>query len=150
MIEPTLDIDLDDVVDGFDDMIKAGRDFKPVFRRAGKRLRREIFISGSRKEGPEGKWDPLSKATLKRRREKRKRGQKPAVAILGKLRRAISIEYDNGAIRAVSKIPWSGVHQEGGTVGRGSVIPARPHVYANDAFMDYLVEEIVKHIVEKF
>jgi phage gpG-like protein len=150
MLEVTFDIDLEDVIDGFDDMKREARDLTSAWREASPDLQKDIREHGRRKEGPDDKWPKLAKSTLKNRKAKRKRGKKPAVAILGKLRRNFTIEWGPKFLRARSRVLWSGVHQEGGVVGHGAVIPARPHIYAGKEFFKKLIDIIINRITVVF
>lgn len=46
-------------------------------------------------------------------------------ALLGQVANSFSINFDKTSWEMFSRIPWAGVHNEGGTAGHGAKIPAR-------------------------
>lgn len=68
------------------------------------------------KEGPDGPWKP------------RKLGGRRKV--LGRLPGAIRVTVTGATVAAVSKVSWSGAHQDGPTrVGHGAVVPERQFLW---------------------
>lgn len=143
-------LDLRDVDAGLRELSRAGHDLSPVFRKAAPAFKKSIRQSGLAREGPDGRWDRLAKSTLKARREMRRRGKKPAAAVLGKLRTAYKTLWDRDSLRAVSKVKWSAAHQDGAVVGRGAELPARTWLWVRDEFLTDLVKLIEKHLGKAF
>ncbi len=79
------------------------------------------------KAGPEGAWVPRSLHTQPKRARRR---------LLGRLPNAVSYTTTATSLTAKSRIAWSGVHQDGGTAGRGSRIPARPFLWISSTVLD--------------
>lgn len=57
--------------------------------------------------------------------------------ILGRLSSSIEAEVTSDTLRVYSRVPWSGVHNEGGTAGHGAKIPKR-------TFLEWTPERVVK------
>lgn len=62
--------------------------------------------------------------------------------LLGKIAQSLKTEISGGTLRDGSEIPWSGVQNEGGTVGHGAKLPARPFAYLEEVDLRVLVEYI--------
>lgn len=87
-----------------------------VARALRKPVREDQRNHARAQEGPDGAW-PARKSGGRRR-------------ILGRLPGAIRMEVRGPVIAAVSKVAWSGAHQDGPTrVGRGAVVPARQFLW---------------------
>lgn len=63
--------------------------------------------------------------------------------LLGKIASSFKLTVKGGRLEYGSTIPWAGVHNEGGTVGHGATIKARPFAYLTDQDLDVLVDMIV-------
>ena len=94
---------------------------------------------------PDGKWPPRAAATLEKAKSKGR-----ARRTLGKLPTSTTYTATSSGAQARSRVPWSGVHQEGGTVGRGSVIPARPFLWISDNLIDRATLIITRRILAEF
>ena len=58
--------------------------------------------------------------------------------ILGKVASSIAAKIKKGTLTLESKIPWSAVHNDGGTAGHGSAIPGRTFLEWTEAdFEDF-------------
>lgn len=73
--------------------------------------------------------------------------------VLGKMASSVSAKASGGTLTVGSKIPWSSVHNEGGTAGKGATEPKReflPPPSEDDLkfFETVLAEEIAKKIAE--
>ena len=150
MFEVTADIDLEDVIDGFNDMERKARNLTKVWREIAPDMKKDIREHGRKKEGPDAKWEKLAKSTRAKRKARKAAGRKTAVAILGKIRTSFRIEWGPKFIRGRSMIPWSGAHAEGETVGRGSVLPERTPFFVSEAFLNKLIDSVLKHITRAF
>ena len=60
-------------------------------------------------------------------------------APLGQIANSFSIDFDKSNWEMFSRIPWAGVHNEGGTAGHGARIPAR-------VFLEWTPERIEKFV----
>jgi phage gpG-like protein len=156
VIEPTFDLDLEDLNRAFSETSRRARNLTSVWRQSAPELKADIRETGRKRQGPDGAWEPLAPATQAKRRQQRqspggkKWRRKLARATLGQLRMQFDIEWGPKFIRAISRIPWSGVHQEGGIVGRGAKIPARVHMWASEKFLGELVERVLDHVTRRF
>jgi phage gpG-like protein len=85
-----------------------------------------------KRSGPEGAWAPRAPSTVRKMRLDGVR-RRP----LGKLvqRGAVSYRATKTGVIGTSKIKWSGVHQDGGRVGRGSVLKARPFLWLSKSLL---------------
>ena len=54
----------------------------------------------------------------------------------------------NGTLTRSSDIPWAGIHNEGGKVGRGAEIPARPFLFWDEDDMTKLAEILKRHLAD--
>jgi phage gpG-like protein len=137
-------VDLRDVVDGYDAMIKRGRSFLPVWQELKPAMKKDL---ASHRGGPDGSWPMLAPSTIEARRAIRSRtytrGKNKGKVRkrisgslqLGKLRTAWSITPQDKGVIAESKIQWSSVHDEGGAAGRRSQIPQRTFAWVSDDFI---------------
>ena len=146
-------VDLRDVQNGLRRMQLAGRDLRPVFKRARKALRADQKAHATEQLGSDGAWPSLKISTIKRRsQKKRRRGRarqlqrRPGGKILGKLPRAITISYDARRIIAKSRAPWSGVMQRGGTVGHHAHMPAREFLWASTKLLGTVARLAVDYL----
>jgi phage gpG-like protein len=121
-------LDLGDVFRGLDAMARRGRALGPVFRELKKPLRADQKDHSKKREGPSALWAPRAASTMARMRIGGHRARKP----LGRLTGAVSYFADATAVRGISRVLWSGIHQDGGTVGHGSRLPARPFLWISD------------------
>jgi phage gpG-like protein len=95
-------------------------------------------------QGPEGRWqgrDPDTVAAGKGRRRRR---------VLGRLPGAIKVQVHPDAIEIQSRVPWSGVHQEGGGVGNNATIPARPFLWWSEKFLGTAEEAALLYITREW
>ena len=139
-MEPTLDLDLREVFGGFDAIKLASKNLSPVFQRLVPDMRRDQESHFAEQQGRDSAGPPRSEATLKRRKKSARGG------LLGRLKSAFVVEFSRDEIAAFEIVPWSGVHQEGGTVGHGAVIPQREHIYMSTTFLNIADERIAEHV----
>ena len=67
--------------------------------------------------------------------------------ILGRIAGSIRSTIKAGTLTVESKIPWAGVHNEGGQGGHGARIPARPFLFLEDDDVGVLVEILRNHLL---
>lgn len=118
-------------------------DLRPAWKEARQPLRADIASHRNQQRGPDGPWPARSSSTRLRSSSKRK--SRPR-RMLGKLPTALTMKSDRRRVAMVSRVPWSKVHQDGGTAGRGARIPARPFLWASKTVIDVVGGIIVKHI----
>ena len=156
-----IEVELDDVLDGLDAMVRAGRDLRPVWRAAKKDLREDLKQHFADARGPDGAWAPRAQSSVerilgaggRRRNVTRKGAVKKGAARrlknqLGRLRTAWRITYSARQIEATSSVKWAGVHQYGGTAGHGSSIPARPFAWVSDVLLGKIAISVRDHIAK--
>ena len=149
-------VNLRDVENGLRRMQLAGKDLRPLFRRVAKDMRADQKDHAKQQEGPDGKWPGLDPDTLakrtrqgqgRRHRGKKKRRRRAFGRMLGRLPRAFAIEYDRSFIRARSRVKWSGAHQGGGLVGKGSRLPDRTFLWASTGLLAIVSRKAVDYLV---
>lgn len=146
-------VDLTAVDRGFDAMTRAARDLGPAFKAAKAPVRKDQRDHAKTRQGPDGPWAPKGRLTLAREALARKRAggrRRMSRRILGRLPGAVKIEAGRNRIVARSKSRWSGVHQDGGTAGRGARIPARPFLWVSDALEAALRFIFERHILGRW
>ena len=121
-------LDIGDVEKGLAAMQRRARVLGPAFRELKRPLRLDQRDHSKRRAGPSAMWAPRAASTMAKLRAGGRRARKP----LGKLSGAVAYTADATAVRARSRVLWSGVHQDGGTVGRGAKLPARPFLWISD------------------
>ncbi len=156
-------VDVRDVLRGFDAMRAAGKDLRPVFRTVREALRQDVQDHFERNEGPEGRWAPYARSTLDRALQRRKfkrkrgasrghftkRGESWARNQLGRLKWPSAHKFimDAQSLVYVARTGWAGVHQFGGTAGKGSVIPARPFMWASEKLVNEFRHALIGHLL---
>ena len=88
-----------------------------------------------KRTGPESLWAPRAPSTLALAGRKIGGWHRRARRPMGKLPTGVRYRADATGIRGVSMIRWSAVHMDGGTVGRGSRLPARPFLWISDEML---------------
>jgi phage gpG-like protein len=121
-------LDIGDVEEGLAAMERRARTLAPAFAALKKPLRLDQRDHSKKRLGPSAMWAPRAPSTIERARHGGRHLRKP----LGRLTGAVSYTADATAVRGTSRVLWSGVHQDGGTVGRGSRIPSRPFLWISD------------------
>lgn len=143
-------IDVSDVEDGLRELSRTGGDVAGMFKVLKKPLREDQREHGRRMVGPgEQKWKPRSAATVLRARasKSRKRVKGPNRKLLNSLpNRTVQLRASGSALVAYSKVPWAGIHQYGGTAGRGAKIPARPFLWFSDEFLALARETVLNRL----
>ncbi len=159
-------VDVSDVLKGLDGLRARGRDLRPVFRQVRQNLKDDVQAHFERGEGPEGHWPGYAASTLARAlqrkgfRRKRgklrgqltKRGERWAGNQLGRLKypSAHKITILRTSMAMTARTGWAGVHQFGGIVGHGSIIQARPFMWASDQLQDTFEHALLGHLHDGF
>lgn len=138
-----VEIDLRDVERGIAAMLRRGRQLGPVFRKLRQPMRQDLRQHAKDKEGPDGDWPALAMSTVLARRGRRRRSRR----LLGRLPQAVKMFVSTDSVAAVSRVPWSGVHQDGGKVGRGATIPKREFMWLSPNFLEKATDEIAESIL---
>jgi phage virion morphogenesis protein len=137
------------VVDGLQNIAGKARDLRPAFKVARLLIMESTqrnFMEGGRPE----RWEPLSKATLKRRG--------PSARTLrdtGMLMASIGFPSRDGIsvmqpleLRVGTNVPYAAAHQDGATGGKSHtvVVPARPFMLLLPEDEKNIVKAILDHI----
>jgi phage gpG-like protein len=142
----------------------AAGDLRPVFREMKPVLKTDVARHFAAKAGPDAPWPGRSRSGWHRiraqagntyKRGKRKgalnaRGQKRYSSQLGRLRGVYRWRTAKKRMEMHSKVPWSGIHQEGGTAGHGARIPARPFLWAGPVAMRTYAKLTAEHLRRSF
>ncbi len=142
-----------------------GGSFAPVFKGLGAHLRRTLKAYAAMGKGPDGKWPPRAPGTDARAKhrtgqsKRMRRGEsgprqrklvRRSKRLLGRLPSATTIRPGKNGILAISKVRWSGVHNEGGKVGRHARLPRREFVFISPAFAEIAVDRMADFVVREF
>lgn len=158
-INGTADFDFRKLFREYGKVGRRGKNLRPAFAKLAPFMTADQKQNFKRQEGPDGPWPPkaastrgrqLKRASASARRKGRKPPKRGSKKLLGKLSTAFTVSFDRRELRAESKVPWSGVHQEGATVGRGSKIPARVHHWMSNEFLAIAEKQITDHVFGKF
>jgi hypothetical protein len=156
-------VDISDVLRGLDAMKARGMDLRPVFSGVRKALKDDQAEHFQNAEGPDGPWQPRAASTearaahqmlnatrrrgkLRGTRQRRSRANRRRP--LGRFRAVSAYRFivTRQSLEMRPRGPWAGVHQFGGVVGKGSVIPARPFLWASDSLVDAFEHALVGHL----
>jgi len=143
---------------------RAGKDLRPVFKLMKPVLRVDVGVHFARSMAPDGAWPGRSQASWQRlrhtkgntyRKGKRKgalnaKGLKRFRNQLGRLKGAYRFKLYSHRMEMISRVPWAGVHQHGGTVGRGSRIPKREFMWASRQSLERYHNFCGKLLLEAF
>ena len=165
--EPVADsayFDLTEVDQALADVEQRGRRMAPAFRELRKPLQTDQREHARGQEGPEGRWAPRSPLTEARRRATNRRVRLTKAMktiaprklkhrsipkrVLGRLPAAVVYTTGEIFVRASSRVPWSGVHQKGGTAGRGSHIPQRTFLWLSAKVIETAREVLAAYVVK--
>lgn len=154
MIDVDARIDSEQVQRALGRMARFGRDLSPVLREVRRPFVRDQVEHRQQQEGPDGKWPARSPFTIARAKARsraggRKRGARGRT--LGKLPLAFKVEVSRRRLAIVSRVRWSGVHQEGaGRVGRAPRIPQRQFFWLSRKLMTEVADVIIAHAQKAF
>lgn len=158
-------VDLTEVDTALADVDVRSKRMAPAFRELRAPMRRDQAAHAKQQEGPNGAWPPRSPLTEARRRarNRRRRVTKAMITIgiasnkkkrstpkriLGRLPRAVVYTIGDLFLRATSRVPWSGAHQDGGRVGRGVKLPARPFLWLSDVLINATKDVLGKYVLK--
>lgn len=139
-------LDIGDVEEGLAAMQRRARALGPAFRELKRPLRLDQRAHSKKREGPSAIWAPRAASTMARLRAGGRRARKP----LGKLTGAVAYTADATAVRGTSRVLWSGVHQDGGAVGRGARLPARPFLWISDDLLGIAENTLGRALVRAY
>jgi phage gpG-like protein len=141
-------VDLSKVEVGIGKVLGRAEALGQAFRLLERPLRDDQRDHGRSQEGPDGKWPARSPATLGRLRHRSggKRRVRRARRVLGMLPTTLRVLSSPRRVLAASKVRWAALHQEGGRVGRGAKVPARPFLWVSPEMLDRAVEVLAEHL----
>lgn len=166
MIILVANFDAQEVDRALADVEERGRRLGPAFRELRRPLRDDQRSHARAEEGPAGAWPARSPLTEARRRARNRRvritkamqtiaprrfvRRSTPARLLGRLPSAIIVTAGDLFIRAVSRAPWSGVHQHGGRAGRrrGVTIPARPFLWLSSQLLATVRSKLGEYVVK--
>lgn len=155
------DVDLRQVDAAIRRMARAGEDMRPVFRKTRGDFRKDQRDHMKRQKSSGGaKWAGLAPSTREKRLSTGGRAGK--FTKRGVMRRGVSrrlnrtlsgrllaraiIKITTSEISFRSRIPWAGVHQKGGRVGKGARVPKREFLWVSDRFIGIMRTAVVAHL----
>jgi phage gpG-like protein len=140
--------DYADVERGLAAMIHAGKD-RAALSALAKPMKKDQRAHGRESLGPEGKWKAHAPSTRLRDRTGGKRLRARKGRLLGSLPlRSVTVKVTGDELIAFSKVPWAGIHQHGGTAGRGAKIPAREFLWLSETFFSEATEILHDRIMD--
>lgn len=139
-------LDLGDVERGLEAMARRARALGPVFRELKTPLRLDQRDHSKKREGPSALWAPRAASTMARMRAGGRRARKP----MGRLPGAVSYRATASSVSGRSRVLWSGIHQDGGTVGHGARIPARPFLWISDGMLQIAEDTLGAALVRAY
>jgi phage gpG-like protein len=142
----------------------AAGDLRPVFRQMKPVLKTDVARHFNNQQGPNGPWPGRSRGQWRKIRGRKgntyKRGKRAGAlnakgikkyrAQLGRLRGVYTWRTAKQRMEMHSRVPWSGIHQEGGVAGRGSRIPARTFLWAGPVAMYTYAKLSTEHVAKAF
>lgn len=167
----TVKVDLGPANQSLAAMETAAKQLSPAWASLRRPMRDDQTDHAKKQAGPDGKWPKRSAKTEERARQFKRGGRKKMKAaktkakftnktkrqfragrLMGSLpNRTVKVQQlGKDGLMAASRVPWSGVHQDGGRVGRGSRVPARRFLWLSDGFKAKVTETIERHLVEAF
>lgn len=155
-------VDISDVLQGLHAMQARGMDLRPVFRDVREQLKHDVEEHFEKKEGSDGSWPGLAPSTIERRRQMKgsvrrrgarkgeltKRGARRVGNLLGRFRRPNTYRFFTSRQDLTMKARggWAGLHQFGGVVGRGAVVPQREFLWASDKLIGAFGSALADHV----
>lgn len=143
MLKLVSKLDAREVEKSLAELERRGQNPLPAMRVIRMEMRTDQRDHASGKEGPDGKWPPRSAATIKAARKGSGRPRR----FMGRLTTAVDYLAQHKQVIGRSKIPWSGAHQEGATVGKGVKLPARPFLWISDRLLEVSARVLTRFIV---
>lgn len=133
-----LDLDLRELDKEFRKFNRRSRNLRPAFAKLAPFMEADQREHARLKEGPDGAWEDRAGST-KARHGRRSR-------ILGRVASSFSVEFDRRELVSQSNVPFSLVHQKGGRVGNGAVLPSRVHRWMSNQFLNIAGPMIARHV----
>lgn len=127
-------VDIGDVEKGLDAMLKRAHQLEPAFEEIKEEMKADQKDHRENEAGPDGRWAARKASTIADAKAHHK-GRLVPRKILGKLPTAVTYKALPLGVFGESRIKWSEAQQEGGPVGRGAVLPARPFLWISDQLM---------------
>ncbi len=119
---------------------KRARQLGPAFAELKAPMKADQRDHAKARSGPDAKWARRAPSTITRRGNgKRLLKTLPT--------RTVKVTSGPGEVAAASKVPWSGVHNEGGTVGNGAVMPERRFLWLSAKLMDTAEHIFASHVL---
>lgn len=110
--------------------------------------RRAENVSAAALERADAFTAPQAERQARSLRERALRAQARAGdKLLGRIAASFESVVRDGNLTLRSKVPWAGVHNEGGSVGHGATVPARPFLFLEERDVDVLVEILRDHML---
>lgn len=142
MTEVEATVNLADVERALDRVGRFGMDLTRIHTALRVPLMRDQKRHRQQQSGPNGSWRPLSPFTIeKQRAQARRKGKRRPRKMLGKLPTAFKVYITRKSIALVSRVPWSGAHQEG---NESDNLPARTFFWLSTEVMRDFVSIIEK------
>lgn len=142
MLSVTTSADFSDVLAGLG-AVKAGAS---PHRTVKQFLVEDQRDHAAKREGPEGAWAPRALATVQKMRIERVR-RRPLGKLLGA---GVAYRANRGAVVGTSKVKWSSAQQDGGRVGRGVTLKARPFLWLSRSLLDQSTTFIAGTYAKRF
>lgn len=142
-------LDASDFVLGIRKMRERGKHLTRVMREIKPDMRADQRDHAKARSGPESKWAPRAKSTIERF-GRSKTGRRLSPRPLGKLLSAITYTAGRSGVVAESRVSWSGIHQWGGTAGRGAKIPARPFLWLSASLVANAAAKVRDYVLAGF
>lgn len=148
-VSVSMQLDLRGVTAGIDGMRSRGKALGQVFRALKPVVREDQREHAKTQSGPDGRWAKRAPSTLQKF-ARGKSGRRLVRRPLGKLVSAVAYKASRLGVIAESLVKWSGAHQWGGKVGRGSVLPDRPFLWISEKLLKKTADAIEKHALAGF
>lgn len=136
-------VDIGDVEDGLSAMERRSKQLGPTFQSLKAPMRDDQKEHAKQKVGPDSSWPPRLPSTIASHKKLPRK-------LLGRLPTAVSYKATGYSVTAESLVKWSLAHQEGGTVGRGARLPARPFLWISDKLLEVAAEALTKALAAAF
>jgi len=155
-VSGVVEVDIHDVLEGLNELQARGENLKPVFQALKPVVKLDLRSHFASSTSPTGMWAPraassrkkiLTRSSYTKRGKVKKRTQRRLDNQLGRLKSAFSYRITRWSLEARSIVPWAGVHQEGGAVGRGARVPARTFAWFSDAVVAQFMRAAKRYIL---
>jgi hypothetical protein len=155
------ELDLRQFSDGCQDMNRAGGDMRPVWKALRPLVRADVNEHFAQREGSSSGWPGYAASTLlrikeskgivrkrgKRRGQLTRKGERRVGNMLGRIKSAWLFRSTGTEWIMTNRVPWSDVHQQGGTAG-GSSIPKREFAWVSEKTIEVAAELMQAHVME--